>query len=541
MSSAVQTPPPLPESLDEIVQRSQAIYSLPAVAAEVIQLTNNPKVDVRALKDCIEVDPALTAKILRVVNSSLFGLSREVSDLNQAIALLGTKPLKLLVLGFSLPEQLFSQVAREQLEWYWSTTLTRAVAAREISEQLWDRPGDDAFLAGLLQGIGVLVLLGQLQEPYASFLDRVVNQRLNLQQLEIESLGASHTALSTALLDHWNMPSLLVEAINALEDPQKLLRNKTDSGEIAKILRLAQLTAELVAEHRLGVLPELLEIGEQYCQLDKDQLHQLIAHLQPKVEQLADVLSLEFTCQNEYAAILAAAHEQMAILAETVAGPLSQLPEYEPASSAEILQDAAQLQQAVQDFLHTDAPNELPATNDRPSSAHSEQSTPATSLQQTTKSTPHAINSLDSKLTLAVGHCRSLRQPLSLLLLEFVAAKQLTDTHEQMVEQLLTAACQSVENPEVVLDDTTTYHRKLILPGCDRHLANQQAQNVLDSLAAALSKIELSTEFSLDAGIATVSLPSKNFPPNYLLETAQRCLSTAQLADANVVKSLEVY
>ena len=69
---------------------------------KVLELTDDPRLDTRTLKECIENDPALTGKLLRVVNSSLFGLSREVSDLNQALALLGTKPLKLLVLGFSL-------------------------------------------------------------------------------------------------------------------------------------------------------------------------------------------------------------------------------------------------------------------------------------------------------------------------------------------------------------------------------------------------------------------------------------------------------
>src|SRR3972149_3698978 len=89
--------------LEPFLERARDLYSLPSVAPEVLDLTSQPKVDVRALKACIENDPALTIRILRVVNSSLFGLNRQVSDLNQALALLGIKPLKLLVLGFSLP------------------------------------------------------------------------------------------------------------------------------------------------------------------------------------------------------------------------------------------------------------------------------------------------------------------------------------------------------------------------------------------------------------------------------------------------------
>ena len=79
-------------TLDRLVAKAGQLHSLPAVAMEVLRLTDNPQVDARALKECIENDPALTGKLLRVVNSSLFGLSREVSDLNQALALWEPSP-----------------------------------------------------------------------------------------------------------------------------------------------------------------------------------------------------------------------------------------------------------------------------------------------------------------------------------------------------------------------------------------------------------------------------------------------------------------
>src|SRR5690606_5979183 len=125
--------------------------------------------DADRLKQTIEHDPALAGKILRVVNSSLFGLSQQVSDLNQALALLGTKPLKLLVLGFSLPERLQCDVAGDVLTWYWKRTLTRAVAARELAEQA-KIPGDEAFIAGLLEDLGLLVLVQELGQPYVELI-----------------------------------------------------------------------------------------------------------------------------------------------------------------------------------------------------------------------------------------------------------------------------------------------------------------------------------------------------------------------------------
>ena len=206
-------------TLDRLAANAEQLYSLPAVAMEVLHLTDNPQVDTRALKECIENDPALTGKILRVVNSSLFGLSREVSDLNQALTLLGTKPLKLLVLGFSLPSGLYAGIEARTLGRYWRRTLTKAVAGRELAERLWHVPGDDAFIAGLLQDVGILLLLQQLGQPYCSSSTACGARALELDALEAEAMGFTHTALSAKMLARWHLPQNLVEAVAA--DPQR--------------------------------------------------------------------------------------------------------------------------------------------------------------------------------------------------------------------------------------------------------------------------------------------------------------------------------
>ena len=264
------------------------------------------------------------------------------------------------MLGFSLPENLFREVAREQLDWYWSTTLTRAVAAREISEQLFGRPGDDAFLAGLFQDIGVLVLLGELKEPYASFLAGVIEQRLDLRGLEVDSLGFDHLQLTAALLEHWNMPKLLVRAISEPRDTAQLAKNQAEHATLARVVHLAELVAELVGQNRLGVLPDLMEVGGAYCALDKDQLNELVGTLQPKVKQLAEVLSLEIATASDAAAdyveIMTAAHQQMSELTEDVVELLGHPPLEEEQAYANLLADATHLRTAVDSFLHHTSP-----------------------------------------------------------------------------------------------------------------------------------------------------------------------------------------
>ncbi|NOY42327.1 MAG: HDOD domain-containing protein [Planctomycetes bacterium] len=542
MSTEVQSDSSKTKTLDEMVRRARSLYSLPAIAAEVIELTGNPKVDIRALKDCIEVDPALTAKILRVVNSSLFGLSREVSDLNQAIALLGIKPLKLLVLGFSLPAELFGKVARDQLDWYWTTTLSRAVAAREISEQLWQRPGDDAFLAGLLQDIGVLVLLGELQEPYAQFLGRVIDERMDLQQVEVVSMGFGHTELSAALLEHWKMPELLVGAISERRDSRLLKQKNTQAGELARILHLAGLLAELVAQRRLGVLPELLETGEAYCGLDKARLNELVASLQPKVEQLADVLSLDLCEGDDYPSIVAEAHSQMSQLAERVAGALNEIEVAEDQACEGMLEDATDLRRAVDDFLHSPAV----VCNEPISLDENEQTAEIGSLSSVpipkpdSQQVPKGLRGLAAQLTLAVGRCRSMRQPLSVVLFEVETETEPSERDEQLISHVLDVACREVDCEGMTVEVLAPCRRAIVLPGCERQEAVRHSQSTIQVVETALAGLQ-TLEGVADAGVATVALPSKNFPPLSLLETAERCLSAAQTNGASVVKSLEVY
>src|SRR5262245_8466540 len=105
MTSRVRTP------LDTFVDRTGGLYTMPAVAVEVLALADDPRADAAQLKACIERDPALAAKLLRVVNSSMYSPARPVVDLSQAVALLGVKAVKLLALGFTLPERMFDERA----------------------------------------------------------------------------------------------------------------------------------------------------------------------------------------------------------------------------------------------------------------------------------------------------------------------------------------------------------------------------------------------------------------------------------------------
>jgi HD-like signal output (HDOD) protein len=545
-----------PSTTDLIVRRASSLYTLPAVAVEVLRLVEQPQADVRALRECLQQDPALTAKVLRVVNSSLFGLSHSVGDLNEAVTLLGMKQLKLLVLGFSLPEQLFLDIAAEQLDWYWHSTLARAVAAREVSEQLFRRPGDEAFLAGLLQDLGVLVLLRELGAPYAALVSEVINHRAELSAIEQSSMGFDHVQLTAGLLANWRMPDSLVRAVSEPRNAKRLARSREDHAPLTRVLHLAELLAQLVGQHRLSVLPDLLETGKLYCELSKNRLNEIVASLEPKVRQLADVLSLDVSRTDEYAQVLMKAHQAMARVSEDMVAPVDAQPDRAAVRAGDARKThpcsgtvtMMEVQAAVARFLDAPPPSSTTLTAEAPRvDARSVRETwsredlapPATPV-----SLPLSGNQrsdFDVKLTLALGECRADRQPLSIVALAAHPHEALRPEQSHTLDRVLAAACRGATAAYEPTSTPATGRRLIVLPRRDRQEAIVVARGIVDAAMKMLGPLERSGQLPpcvAAAGVATVSESPKNFQGQRLIETAERCLSAAMTSGG--VKSLEV-
>jgi len=537
-----------PVSVDALLDRAQRLYSLPGVAMKVLELTRNPQVDTHALKRCIENDPALTGKILRVVNSSLFGLSREVSDLHQALALLGIKPLKLLVLGFSLPSDLFGGVPVEALEHYWRRTLTKAVAARELSETVWQMPGDDAFIAGLLQDLGVLVLLQELGQPYARFLEKVQASGRDLLQWEVEAMGFEHTTLSSRLLQHWGLPESLVVAV-AWENRGMVER------PLVQILHLVELVARLLVDRRCEALEDLLDVGGRYRGLTAGQIENLVATLGEKVHQLADVLSLQLPGGVDYQDILAQSQVQLSAVAAEAAEELFQIRHDKNRQPAEdgVLQELHLLSQSLRDAATTPAratpvpavllPAEVAAA---PQAPETSLAAPPSPPAKVLPAKPAATGStLAGQLETAVAACRRAHAPLSLLLVDVNSSEQITAERGtgalSMLSRLLEALCRKLEHAGMSLLRYGTAGCAVILPGCDRRQVAQYGNMLIDS-ARRLGEARtagVQRSFSISVGASTVAMPPKNFAAQDLIQSAERCLYGSRTS--GVMKSIEIY
>jgi diguanylate cyclase (GGDEF)-like protein len=579
-------------ALARFVDQAGSLYSLPVVAMEILELTGQPKVDLAALKTCLLRDPALVGKILRVVNSSMFGLSRGVSDLNQALALLGTKSVRLLVLGFSLPDVLFNGLAGETLRRYWHHTALKATAAREISESLYRLPGEEAFIAALLQDLGMLVLIQQLGEPYLRFLDRAFANAIDVHAAETVTLGFDHVQLSAELLKRWGLPENLVTAIGIGNSDERLAALPPAKRALPQILHLADLLAGMLTEGRGDWLSELLRVGQTYRQISGVQLNSLVEPLQEKVVQMAEALSLELPDGFDYRTIFAEAHRRLTSAADDAALELAVARRSGAVSGddaeASLLDETQSLTEAVRAFSQAaqmgagrvaSTQRQIAATSlgdtataskpvSRARSNPSANSVTATSLPSASAAlaSPSAvaanaaelewIDPADSKLTgddallqrltIEIAACRQARCPLSLIFIEVDRFTELLakfgSREVQRLVQLVGLVCGQIDQPETTRLQMGANRMALVLPNCDRSSAVETAHAIISGVRRLNQRhAEVArSNLSVSIGVAAVPMPPKNFAAKSLIDSANRCLHAAQMPSGNAVKSIDV-
>src|SRR5437868_3563843 len=159
MSNKILSPLQKGELLKEIATNPK-IPSPPSVVLQVLDKASAPDCTIADLCKIIQVDPGLAGRILRIVNSATFGLSRPVLSIQRALAVVGLMSARLLVLSISFPE-MQRKMGKMDAAWaqgYWKASVAGAIVARELSKRLRARDPEDDMAAGLLRDLGELIL-----------------------------------------------------------------------------------------------------------------------------------------------------------------------------------------------------------------------------------------------------------------------------------------------------------------------------------------------------------------------------------------------
>lgn len=214
------------ERLRQLIGQMENLPSLPSLYGEIVEKTQDADVTLDEIGDTIARDLAMTAKILKLVNSAFFGLRREISSLTDAIAYLGIDTIKSLVLTVNA----FSQFEGQELEALpiekiWAHSMEVALYAQKIAraEGADAKIVQEAFAAGMLHDLGKLILAFNFPADYLKLLaaGEAGGEPLTLKERTV--FGADHADVGGALLGLWGLPVPVVEAIALHHQPSRAL------------------------------------------------------------------------------------------------------------------------------------------------------------------------------------------------------------------------------------------------------------------------------------------------------------------------------
>ena len=210
------------ESLNNLLNQLEEMDDLPSppdIVTRIIELLRDPESDIKELMDTLTKDPALVAKILKTANSAMYARRREVTNLAQALLTLGQAAAMTLALSFSLVSSLRkNESGGIDLVRYWQRSLLTAIGAREIGAALGAENIEELFLGGLLQDIGLQVLDKLMPEQYAALEDRHIHAVITKHEIEV--LGVDHAWIGAWLLEKWELPDIICQAVRYSHEPE---------------------------------------------------------------------------------------------------------------------------------------------------------------------------------------------------------------------------------------------------------------------------------------------------------------------------------
>ncbi len=292
MATDVQREQILAEAIGEISH----IATLPEITLKIIELVEDPSSTAQDLHNLISIDPALCSRVLKVVNSSFYGLPGQIASINRAIVMLGLNAVKNIAIAASLAKlfrggQLTPYFAARDL---WDHSIASAAATKMLADKLGYGLTDEAFLAGLIHDIGFMVEMQYDRNKMIDVLDRVRpdgdgNPTGDMLAAEEEIFGVTHQDFGFGLCERWKFPKTLASVTRFHHNPNEA------PSEHRTLCQLVYVADRIAAEQNKGFRLDLanLEYDKGILEalgLSSEKLDQIRAEFPEVLEGVTDLI-----------------------------------------------------------------------------------------------------------------------------------------------------------------------------------------------------------------------------------------------------------
>ena len=273
--------------LTTLVNSVKSLPSLSVIVTGLLSSMDSEDVDVHAIAKQLSCDQALAAKTLRLANSSFYGMQHQVSNMNEAIVILGLRNVRTLITA-SLITRSFAGKKVEGFDFlvFWSHSIAVAVCARELANDSRFNP-DTAFIAGLLHDLGRLVLVTGHTELYRTILAYKVLHQCEDIEAETAILGTDHCVIGQALAAHWKFPEEMQLAV---------LQHHPKDGEVlnqlSAIVHIASVFAIALdmSKAQDAIVPKVSTAAWEQLNLNQDACLQIFTKIERQFAEICEIL-----------------------------------------------------------------------------------------------------------------------------------------------------------------------------------------------------------------------------------------------------------
>lgn len=225
----------------DLITGSTRVSSLPEIFIMITEVVNNPGSSFSDISRVVNLDTALSARLLKIVNSSFYGFPSNIETITHAVSVIGTEQLHDLALATTilanfkgLPDKIIN------MNLFWRHSLGVAIIARNLAIHCREANPERFYLAGMLHDIGRLIILENLPKESKEVMNRLNEIGGIMWQIEREVIGFDHGEVGAALARHWDLPLSLEEIIGNHHNPGRSKRYPLETT----IIHLADIIAK---------------------------------------------------------------------------------------------------------------------------------------------------------------------------------------------------------------------------------------------------------------------------------------------------------
>lgn len=199
----------------ETLEKIKDLPTLPSVYFKVDKLLKDKQASIENVARIIEIDPAMSTSILRLVNSAFYGLRGKSSSISHAVMILGFNTVKNAIVSVAVLDTLSvkERIRNFDMNDFWRHSVSVAVLGRQLAEKSRLVPPEDAFIAGLLHDIGKIIMVKYFKDDLEKIFKRMQETKCSFSDAEADVSSIDHVQIGAYLSRKWQLPEQIIEAI----------------------------------------------------------------------------------------------------------------------------------------------------------------------------------------------------------------------------------------------------------------------------------------------------------------------------------------